>query len=77
MTDTTRDMSIPGSSETKAADPRLWTIRDVSAFLSVPVGTIYQWRVRREGPPAMRMGRHLRYDPEAVRRWASSQERAC
>ena len=31
---------------------RLWTIQDVSAFLCVPVGTIYQWRVRGEGPPA-------------------------
>lgn len=56
---------------------RLWTIHDVSAFLAVPVGTIYQWRVRSEGPPAMRMGRHLRFDPEAVRRWAHDRERAC
>ena len=23
---------------------RLWSIRDVSAFLGVPVGTLYQWR---------------------------------
>jgi excisionase family DNA binding protein len=51
----------------------LWTVQDVSEFLRVPVGTIYQWRVRSEGPPAMRIGRHLRFDPEAVRAWSRAQ----
>ncbi len=54
------------------ADP-LWTIRDVSAYLTVPVGTLYQWRHRGEGPPAIRLGRHLRYDPDSVHRWALAQ----
>lgn len=53
--------------------PRLWDIKDVSAF-GVPVATIYQWQVRSEGPPAMRLGRHLRYDPAAVSAWAHDQE---
>ena len=56
----------------EAVVDRLWTVHDVSAFLGVPVGTLYQWRVRSEGPPAMRLGRHLRFDPHAVRRWAAS-----
>lgn len=47
----------------------LWTSRQVSKFLNVPVGTLYQWRHRSVGPPAYRVGRHLRYDPAAVRRW--------
>jgi excisionase family DNA binding protein len=51
----------------------LWTIRDVSAYLAVPVGTLYQWRHRGEGPPAIRLGRHLRYDPESVHNWALNQ----
>lgn len=51
---------------------RLWTVHDVSQFLGVPVGTLYQWRVRSEGPPAMRLGRHLRFDPDTVRQWAAS-----
>lgn len=50
-------------------DP-LWTIRAVSTYLAVPVGTLYQWRHRGEGPPAIRLGRHLRYDPGSVHRWA-------
>lgn len=55
---------------------RLWTVRDVAAFLRVPVGTIYQWRVRSEGPPAMRLGRHLRFDPAEVVAWARRQREA-
>jgi excisionase family DNA binding protein len=47
----------------------LWTIQQVAEFLRVPVGTLYQWRHRSVGPPAFRVGRHLRYDAAAVRRW--------
>ena len=49
---------------------RLWTLKDVSDYLRVPVGTIYQWRVRGGGPPAMRIGRYLRFDPESVKAWS-------
>ncbi len=64
------------STETKQSEvtlPSLWTIRDVSAFLGVPVGTLYQWRHRGDGPPALRLGKHLRFDPDMVRRWALDQ----
>ena len=50
---------------------RLWSIKDVGHYLDVPVATIYQWRVRGEGPPATRMGKHLRFEPEVVRAWVS------
>jgi DNA-binding transcriptional MerR regulator len=53
--------------ETKPAP--LWTPADVARFLGVPVATLYQWRRRGVGPPARRVGRHLRYDPDAVRAW--------
>ena len=57
-------------------DDRLWSIQDVSKYLGVPVGTLYQWRVRSEGPPALKLGRHLRYDRAAVREWARGQGEA-
>ena len=50
---------------------RLWTLQDVSDFLNVPTGTLYQWRVRGEGPPAYKVGRHIRFDPDRVRAWLS------
>jgi len=43
-------------------------------FLGVPVGTLSQWRYLRIGPPAYRVGRHLRYDPAAVRTWSDAQD---
>jgi hypothetical protein len=49
----------------------LWNIKDVGLFLGVPVATIYQWRVRGEGPPATKLGKHLRYEPGVVRAWVS------
>lgn len=55
-----------------APDP-LWTIHDVSAYLRIPVETLRTWRKRGDGPPAHKMGKHLRYAPTAVRRWAERE----
>ncbi len=49
--------------------PRLWSVSDVSEFLGIPVGTLYQWRHRGQGPRARKVGRHLRYDPADVQAW--------
>lgn len=48
---------------------RLWTVSDVSDYLGVPVATLYQWRYLHQGPPAFRVGRHLRYEPTALAAW--------
>ncbi len=53
---------------------RLWTVDDLSAFLGVPVATLYQWRHKGEGPMAMRLGKHLRFDPDRVRTWVTTQD---
>jgi DNA-binding transcriptional MerR regulator len=50
----------------------LWSIEDVAVYLRVPVQTLYQWRRKSIGPPAKKYGRHLRYDPAAVRAWVLS-----
>lgn len=57
---------------TRTIEP-LWTVDEVSAFLGVPVATLYQWRYRRVGPRASRVGRHLRYNPSDVRAWVEGQ----
>ena len=54
---------------TAAASAPLWSVADVSTYLGVPVQTLYAWRKARTGPPAAKVGKHLRYDPEAVRAW--------
>ena len=48
---------------------RLWSTVEVAAYLGVPVKTMHKWSYIREGPPSFKVGRHLRYDPAAVRRW--------
>ncbi|WP_082590824.1 AlpA family transcriptional regulator [Phycicoccus sp. Soil748] len=69
---TTDEPPRPTSSKVVAIEP-LWTIHDVSKYLGVPVGTLYQWRHRGMGPPAVRLGKHLRYQPAAVRTWVTEQ----
>jgi predicted DNA-binding transcriptional regulator AlpA len=55
---------------------KLWEVEDVSAYLNVSVQTLYTWRKRHYGPPAGRVGRHLRYDPMEVRAWFAEQTKA-
>ena len=62
----------PAASEVVRME-RLWTIHDVAAYLGIPAGTLYQWRHRGMGPPGVRLGKHLRYQPAAVRAWVAEQ----
>ena len=47
----------------------LLTVRELSSALGVPVGTIYDWRTRGEGPVAHRFGKHLKFAVSDVRAW--------
>ncbi len=66
-------------SSAKASVPRprqkmesLLSVDEVAEFLGIPVATLYQWRHKGVGPDAYRVGRHLRYEPAAVRAcWTS------
>jgi excisionase family DNA binding protein len=53
-----------------------WTVTEVAAYLRLPVETLYTWRKRHYGPPAARLGRHLRYDPADVPTWFHDQKAA-
>ena len=57
----------------RAKTEPLWTTGDVAEFLGVPVSTLYQWRYRRIGPRACRVGRHLRYRSADVLAWVEKQ----
>ncbi|WP_035909413.1 MULTISPECIES: AlpA family transcriptional regulator [unclassified Frankia] len=52
---------------------RLWTAAEAARFLGVPVATLYQWRTRKVGPRAYRVGKWLRYDPTDVRAWLAER----
>jgi predicted DNA-binding transcriptional regulator AlpA len=47
----------------------LLNIEQVADRLTVSVGCIRAWRSRGEGPPAIRVGAALRWDPVEVDEW--------
>jgi excisionase family DNA binding protein len=51
----------------------LLSVQDLAGFLDVPVATIYAWRYRGEGPPGLRVGRHLRFRSSDVEQWIAEQ----
>jgi excisionase family DNA binding protein len=51
----------------------LLTITEVAAYLGVPVKTLYAWRYRRLGPPALRVGRHVRYRRSDLEGWVQQR----
>jgi excisionase family DNA binding protein len=46
---------------------------EVAAFLQVPQKTLYRWRSVGEGPPALKVGRHLRYSWSDVEAWLETR----
>ncbi|MFF3859184.1 helix-turn-helix transcriptional regulator [Streptomyces sp. NPDC002209] len=46
---------------------------EVAYLLDVPLETVYQWRKKRTGPVGFRVGRHVRYHPQAVQDWYAQQ----
>lgn len=70
-----RSAHLQGVTATATATPEevLWTVEACSAYLGVPVATLYAWRSRRQGPPAYRIGRWLRYRRDEVAAWVNEQ----
>jgi excisionase family DNA binding protein len=58
---------------TSAPHSRLWSVEELSAYLGIPVPTLYRWRRYRSGPPCHRVGRYLRYIPDEVNAWLREQ----
>ncbi|MDP9427397.1 MAG: helix-turn-helix domain-containing protein [Actinomycetota bacterium] len=48
---------------------RLLPAQEVADFLGIPLTTLYQWRTKGTAPRAIRVGRHLRFDPQDVNAW--------
>jgi len=46
---------------------------ELADYLNVPIATVYRWRSRGDGPPGIRVGRHVRYRREAVEKWLDEQ----
>lgn len=62
-----------GQSHSIGAAPRLLTIKQVADRLTVSVGCLRAWRIRGEGPPAIRVGSALRWDEREVDAWLNAR----
>jgi excisionase family DNA binding protein len=51
----------------------LMTPHDVAEYLGVPEKTLYVWRWKGVGPPARKVGKHLRWKRADVERWLDKQ----
>jgi predicted DNA-binding transcriptional regulator AlpA len=51
----------------------LWGVDELSAYLGVPVNTIYAWRTKKYGPAGHKIGKYIRYVPSDVEQWVSDQ----
>ncbi len=55
----------------------LLTIDEVSEFLRVPVSSLYRWRsTGSDAPPAIRLGRHLRFRRSDLEAWLEGRTKA-
>lgn len=48
---------------------RLLPPAEVAETLGVSVRTLYAWRYAGEGPPALKLGKYVRYDADDLDRW--------
>ena len=55
-----------------SVDPLL-SAHQLAELLGVPVNTLYAWKYRGGGPPAYRIGKHLRYREAEVLGWIEAQ----
>jgi excisionase family DNA binding protein len=53
---------------------KLITTAELAEYLDVPIGTVYAWRNRGDGPRGFRVGRHIRFRPEDVTAWLESKD---
>ncbi len=61
---------------TERAGPRLsplLTVGDLAELLQIPAKTIYTWRYKGIGPPAVPMGKYLRFRVEDVAAWLDAR----
>lgn len=46
-----------------------WDPAGLAEYLGVPLATVYKWSHEGSGPPAFRVGRHVRYRKSDVELW--------
>ena len=72
--DLTSDQLGPQQGKGKVmSDNAIMSAQDLSEFIGVPYKTLLDWRVKGYGPPAVKLGKHLRYLAADVDQWIAEQ----
>jgi excisionase family DNA binding protein len=61
-------------SESATLLPELLSVVELAEYLDRPVSTIRYWRGKGEGPPALKIGKELRFRASDVVRWLEERE---
>jgi excisionase family DNA binding protein len=69
----TRVSPLSEGSPVAVSSRPLLTIEDVAARLAVSVGCVRAWRIKGEGPPAIRVGNSLRWAEKDLEAWLDSR----
>lgn len=71
-------MAVHGNraSGQRYSEGQLLTSRQLADYLNVPLSTLYSWRYHDNGPPGLRVGKHLRYRWADVQAWVQDQIKA-
>jgi predicted DNA-binding transcriptional regulator AlpA len=48
---------------------------ELAVWLGIPLATIYRWSSRKEGPPAFKIGKYVKYQVSDVQAWLQAQRR--
>ncbi len=62
------------SSEKMIPNDKLLSVKDVALRLGVRPAKVYQMAQLGEGPPSIRLGKLIKYRPEALEEWLKEQE---
>jgi hypothetical protein len=54
--------------------PRILTQTEVGKLLQISPRTLEDWRLTKSGPPYRKLGKHVRYELDAVMRWFEDLE---
>lgn len=52
---------------------KLLTTEEVAGLLRVSIHSVYQWRYKGGGPPAINIGRNLRFPSTGLAEWLKAQ----
>jgi excisionase family DNA binding protein len=53
--------------------PVFLTQSEVAELLRLPVRTVEDWRLTRNGPPWLKLGRHVRYEQDDLLEWVKGR----